>query len=86
VIHHSLPVLLGQSRQCSARNKAAMRLARALDCHLKGIAPVSLSSVPLAAQATISLPDHTVQPDTPRRQAEQTTERFRKECLASDSR
>ena len=82
MIYHSLLVLLDQSPQCSARSQAAMRLAKALDCHLEGVAPVGLSSVPLTAQATISLPDHTVQPDTPRHQAEQTSDRFRKECSA----
>ena len=59
-----------------------MRLAKTLDCHLEGVAPLGRSSALLAAQATLSLPDHTVQPDAPRHQAEQTTDRFRRECRA----
>ena len=82
MIYHSLLVLLDQGPQCSALIQAAIRLAKALDCHLQGVAPVGLSSVPVAAQATISLLDHMAQPDTPHHQAEQTTDRFRKDCRA----
>ena len=80
MIYHSLLVLLDPGPQCSARSHAAMRLAKALDCHLEGVAPVGLSNAPVSAQATTSLSDHAVRADTPHRQAEQTTERFRKEC------
>ena len=80
MIYHSLLVLLDQGPQCSARSHAAMRLAKAFDCHLQGVAPVGLFNLPAAAQATTLLPDHAAQADTPHQQAEQTTERFRKEC------
>ena len=83
MIYHSLLVLLDQGPQCSARNHAAMRLAKAFDCHLQGVAPVGLFNVPAAAQATTALSDHAAQADAPRQQAEQTTERFRKECGAA---
>ena len=83
MVHHSLLVLLDQGPQCSARSHAAMRLAKALDCHLEGVAPVGLSNVPACAQATTSLSDHAARAGTPHCQAEQITERFRKECGAA---
>ena len=83
MVHHSLLVLLDHGPQCSARSHAAMRLAMALDCHLEGVAPVGLLNVPVCAQAKSLLSDNAVQADTSRHQAEQATERFRKECRES---
>ena len=82
MVYHSLLVLLDQGPQCSARSQAAMRLAKALDCHLQGVAPVDLSNEPVSAQATTLLSHQAMRGDTPRHKAEQTTERFRKECQA----
>ena len=82
MVYHSLLVLLDQGPQCSARSHAAMRLAKALDCHLQGVAPMGLSNVPLSAQATTLLSDPAAQAGMPLHQAEQAMERFRKECVA----
>lgn len=80
MVDHSVLVLLDQGPQCSARSQAAMRLAKALDCHLQGIAPVDLRNKPVPAQAT-TLPSHqAMRGDTPQHKAEQTTERFNNEC------
>ena len=82
MVYHSLLVLLDQGPQCSARSQAAMRLAKALDCHLQGVAPVDLRNDPVSAQDTTLLSDRSVQGDTPQHKAEQAAERFRKECQA----
>ena len=61
-----------------------MRLAKAFDCHLQGVAPVGLFNVPAAAKATTPLSDPAAQADAPHQQAEQSMERFRKECGVAD--
>ncbi len=83
MLYHSLLVLLDHGPQCSARSHAAMRLAKALDCHLQGVAPVGLFKLPVPAQATTLLSDPAAQVVAPHQQAEQTAERFRKECVAT---
>ena len=78
--YRSLLVLLDQGPQRAARSDAAIRLAKALDCHLVGLAPIGLS-MPVAAEATASGSDFAaLGQGTPRDQAERTTERFREEC------
>ena len=88
MIYHSILVLLDQGPQCAARSQAAMRLAKALDCHLQGVAPVGLIGlpvpVPVPAQATATLSDLAARgADTLHDQAERTAERFRQECRAA---
>ena len=81
--YRSLLVLLDQGPQRAARSQAAIRLAKALDCHLVGIAPIGLSN-PVGAQANASGSNFAVLGQgTPREQAERTTERFREECQAA---
>ena len=78
--YRSLLVLLDQGPQRAARSQAAIRLAKALDCHLVGLAPIGLS-MPVAAEAAASGSDFAaLGQGTPRDQAERTTERFREEC------
>ena len=78
--YRSLLVLLDQGPQRAARSQAAIRLAKALDCHLVGLAPIGLS-MPVAAEATASGSDFAARGQgTPLDQAERTTERFREEC------
>lgn len=78
--YRSLLVLLDQGPQRAARSDAAIRLAKALDCHLVGLAPIGLS-MPVAAEATASGSDFAaLGQGTPLDQAERTTERFREEC------
>ena len=78
--YRSLLVLLDQGPQRAARSQAAIRLAKALDCHLVGIAPIGLSN-PVGAQAIASGSNFAVLGQgTPLDQAERTTERFREEC------
>ena len=74
--YHSLLVLLDQGPQCSARSQAAMRLAKALDCHLQGVAPADLRNKPVSAQATTLLSEQGVREDTPQHQAEQPQNAF----------
>lgn len=78
--YRSLLVLLDQSHQTAARSQAAIGLAKALDCHLVGIAPmgVSMPVVEEAAESHSRLAP--LGQGTPRDQAERTTERFREEC------
>ena len=82
MVYHSLLVLLDQGPQCSARSQAAMRLAKALDCHLQGVAPVDLRNDRVSAHATTLPSDRLVRGDTRQNKAEQAAERFRKECQA----
>ena len=85
MIYHSILVLLDEGPQCAARSQAAMRLAKALDCHLEGVAPVGLIGLPMpvSAQGTATPPDFTAQEEaTPLDQAQQTAQRFRNECRA----
>ena len=84
MIYHSILVLLDQGPQCAARCQAAMRLAKALDCHLQGVAPVGLIGLPVPAQAAAMRSDLAARgADTQHDQFEQTIERFRRECRAA---
>ena len=84
--YRSLLVLLDQSPQSGARSDAAIRLAKALDCHLVGLAPIGLS-MPVAAEATAPGCDFAAPGQgTPRVQAERNTERFLEECRAAGLR
>ena len=81
--YRSLLVLLDQGPQRAARSQAAIRLAKALDCHLVGLAPIG-PSMPVAAEATASGSDYAaLRQGTSRDQAERTTERFQEECRAA---
>ena len=84
--YRSLLVLLDQGPQRAARSDAAIRLAKALDCHLVGLAPIGPSgpSVPVAAEASAAGSDPAAPGQgTPLDQAERTTQRFREECQAA---
>ncbi len=81
--YRSLLVLLDQGPQRAARSDAAIRLAKALDCHLVGLAPIG-QSMPVAGKATASGSDFAAPGQgTLRDQAERTAERFREECRAA---
>jgi nucleotide-binding universal stress UspA family protein len=85
--YRSLLVLLDHDPLCAARSQAAMRLARALDCHLVGVAPTGRIDLPASAHAASALADFAALAwDTLRGQAEQATERFRDECRAAGVR
>ena len=82
--YRSLLVHLDQDPLCAARSQAAMRLARALDCHLVGVAPTGLIDLPVSAHAAASLADFAALAwDTLRDQAERATDRFRDACRAA---
>ena len=51
--YRSFLVLLDQGPQRAARSQAAIRLAKALDCHLVGVAPIGVS-MPVTGEATES--------------------------------
>ena len=82
--YRSLLVLLDHDPLCAARSQAAMRLARALDCHLVGVAPTGLIDLPASAHAASALADFAALAwDTLRDQAGQAADRFRDECRAA---
>ena len=82
--YRSLLVLLDQDPLCAARSQAAMRLAKALDCHLVGVAPTGLIDLPASAHAAASLAEYAALAwDTLRDQAERATDRFRDGCRAA---
>jgi nucleotide-binding universal stress UspA family protein len=82
--YRSLLVYLGPDAHCAARTRAAIALARRLDCHLVGVAPTGLIDLPVTeevAGALAQLADHAW--DTLREQAEQATQQFREACRAA---
>ena len=82
--YRSLLVFLDQDPLCAARCQAAMRLAKALDCHLVGVAPTGLIDLPVTADAAASLANFAARAwDTLRDQAERATDHFRDECRAA---
>ena len=84
--YRSLLVLLDQSPQRAARSDAAIRLAKALDCHLVGLFPIG-PTLPVAAEAFGAASDlAAIGQGTPRDQAERTTELFREQCRVAGVR
>lgn len=82
--YRSLLVLLDADPTCPARKRLAIALARALDCHLAGIAPTGLIDLPMASSADSSLAAYaTLAWDTLRAQAEGAAASFREECRAA---
>ena len=82
--YRSLLVLLDQDPLCAARSQTAMRLAKALDCHLVGVAPTGLIDLAVSAHAAASLGDFAASAwGTLRDQAERATDHFRDECRAA---
>ena len=80
--YRSLLVLLDQDPLCAARSQAAMRLAKALDCHLVGVAPTGLIDLPVTA--AVSPADFAAFAwNTLRDRAERATDHFRDECRAA---
>ena len=80
--YRSLLVLLDQD--CAARTQSALRLAKALDCHLVGLAPTSLVDLPASIEAAASMTEFAALVwDTLQKQAEQATQRFRDDCRAA---
>ena len=78
--YHTILVLLDQGPQRAARSHAAIRLAKALDCHLVGLAPIGVR-MPVAGEAAASGAEFAARGQgTPRDQAGRTTERFLDEC------
>ena len=75
--YRSLLVFLDRDPPCAARTQIAMRLAKDLDCHLVGIAPIRLINLPVSLEAAASFADfNALAWDTLRDRAEQTTQRF----------
>ena len=82
--YRSLLVHLDQDSQCPARSEAAIRLAKALDCHLVGLAPTGLIDMPAFAEPAASLTEFAAAAwDTLRDRAHVCAHRFRNECEAA---
>ena len=85
--YRSLLVLLDQDPLCAARCTAAIGLAKALDCHLVGVAPTSLVDMPASAQSAASLTEFaSLVWDTLRQQAELSAHTFTAACQAAGLR
>jgi nucleotide-binding universal stress UspA family protein len=79
--YRSLLVYLDQDRHCATRTRAAMALAKALDCHLAGVAPTGLIDLPAGLESAATLIDFAgLAWDTLRGQAERNADQFRNEC------
>jgi nucleotide-binding universal stress UspA family protein len=79
--YRSLLVYLDQDPHCATRSGAAMVLAKALDCHLAGVAPTGLIDLPTRLESAATLIEFAgLAWDTLRSQAERTADRFRDDC------
>jgi nucleotide-binding universal stress UspA family protein len=79
--YRSLLVHLDQDRHCATRTRAAIALAKALDCHLAGVAPTGLIDLPAGLESAATLIDFAgLAWDTLRGQAERNADHFREEC------
>ena len=82
--YRSLLVHLDQSPLCAVRTKAAIGLAKELDCHLVGIAPTGLVEFPAAPEAAAAFTDFVSMAwDTMRGQADAAAQTFRDTCQAA---
>ena len=82
--YRSLLVPLDQDPLCPARTAVAIRLAKAFDCHLTGVAPTGLLDMPVVPEAAAAYIDlATLAWDTMQSQAREAAERFRTECRAA---
>lgn len=81
--YRSLVVHLDVDDRAPLRTQVAMRLARAFDAHLLGVAPTGLIDLPIALDASASLGQYgTVAWDLLRAQAEKAVQAFRDACDA----
>jgi nucleotide-binding universal stress UspA family protein len=82
--YSSLLVHLGADPLCNARTRAAIRLAKALDAHLVGVAPTGLVDLAAPTGAAASLADvASLAWDTLREQAQAAARQFRHACEAA---
>ncbi len=81
--YRSLLVHLDQDPLCNLRIRAAVKLAKELDCHLVGLAATGYIEVPATVRAAASLTEFAALAwDALREQAQQAGQRFRDECEA----
>jgi nucleotide-binding universal stress UspA family protein len=81
--YRSLLVHLDRDAHAAARTHAAIELAKALDCHLVGLAPTGLVDLPAAPDAAVALGDFAALAwDALRDQTERVADRFRDACHA----
>jgi nucleotide-binding universal stress UspA family protein len=79
--YRSLLVFLDHDPLCVARTHVAIQLAKELDCHLAGVAPMGLVDVPPSQEVATPLAQYAALASaTLRDHAEQAAERFRDEC------
>lgn len=82
--YRSILVLLDQDFHCAARTARAVQLAKALECHLVGVAPTSLVDLPASPEAAASLIELAAKVwDTLREQADQAAKTFADTCRAA---
>lgn len=85
--YRSLLVHLDLDATCPDRVQVAVRLARDMECHLVGLAPVGVLDLPASPVAASALTAYaTMAADTLRQQAEQSAENFRRACQAAGVR
>jgi len=82
--YRSLLVHLDEDPLCATRTRAAIRLAKDLDCHLVGVVPTGLIDLPTSPGAAASLAEFAALAwDTLRDEAEKATQAFRDACRAA---
>ena len=82
--YRSILVLLDQDVHCAARTACSVQLAKALECHLVGVAPTSLVDLPASPEVAASLVELAARVwDTLREQADQAATLFSETCRAA---
>lgn len=85
--YRSLLVHLDLEATCPGRIQAAVRLARDMDCHLVGVAPVGVLDLPASPVAATALSAYAAMAaNLLRQEAEQSAEDFRQACQAAGVR
>jgi len=83
--YRSALVHLDETGACGVRTAVAIRLAKALSCHLVGVAPTGLLELPAGLGSTNSLASlSAVAWDTLRDRARRATEMFAQACRAAE--
>ena len=85
--YRSLLVHLDSAPQAAARVDHAIALAQAMDCHLVGLAPTGLLTLPMAPEAAATLGDFSALAwELLQEQAQQAATRFREACATAGLR
>jgi len=82
--YRSMLLYLDRDPQCETRTRAAIKLAKRLDCHIAGVAPTGLIDLPVAPTLEVGLGNlSTLVLESLRNEAEAAAQKFRDACHAA---